>query len=184
MSIVDAPTYHWTVEEYERLGEGFFGRKRVELLNGEIIEKMSPMGYPHGEAVDRLVEFFILMAKGRYRVRSQAPFILSEDSMPEPDVCLYKKPKVLRHHPKTEHLFLAIEVADSTLRFDRGDKKRAYALQGIPEYWILNLQDDMLEVHRAPVGDQYTTSFTLGGEEIAAPLAFPDVNLRVGDYIP
>lgn len=184
MSIVDAPTHHWTVEEYEKLGEGFFGNQRVELLNGVIVEKMSPMGYRHGEAVDRLVETFILFAKARYRVRSQAPFILSEDSMPEPDVCLYQKPKALRHHPKTEHLFLAIEVADSTLRYDRGDKKGAYALQGIPEYWILNLQGNSLEVHRDPVGDQYVTSFTLGVEDSASPLAFPDIQLRVGDYIP
>ena len=88
------------------------------------------------------------------------------------------------HHAGPEQVFLAIEVSDSTLGYDREDKRPAYARGGVREYWIVNLEDNVLEVYRDPAGETYRDARTLGPDEMIAPLAFPDVELRVGDFLP
>ena len=83
-----------------------------------------------------------------------------------------------------EEIFLVIEVSDSTVRYDREDKRPAYARQGIREYWIVNLEDNVFEVFRDPDGDTYRDTLTLHSPDVIAPLAFPDVTLRIGDFLP
>lgn len=185
MSLADATLYHWTVEDFQKLGEkGFFQDRRVELLNGEIYH-MSPIGYRHAEAVTRLAKKFTLLARDRYEVRTQLPILLDDQSLPEPDLCLVDPiTSSLRHHPKPEHVRLLIEVSHTTLGFDRGDKRAAYALQGIGEYWLLDLENNALEVYREPRGDRYRKAFSFADDDEVVPLAFPDLKLRVGDYIP
>jgi Uma2 family endonuclease len=186
MSLLHAPTYRWTVEEYEELGRAglFQDDKRVELLQGEIIV-MSPIGYRHATAVRLLNNFLARRARDRYEVDPQNPFNLDEDSQPQPDLSLID-PSVStqRRHPAPADIFLIIEVSDSSVRYDREDKGPAYASRGIREYWLLNLESDVLEVFREPTGTTYAESRVLGPDATIAPLAFPDLALRVGDFLP
>ena len=186
MNVVHAPTYEWTVEEYEKLnGAGIFNESdRVELLNGEIVV-MSPVGYRHATAVNRLTMFFARRSRGRYVLSPQNPFVLDTRSEPQPDLCLLD-PLVdtQGHHATTAQVFLAIEVADSTIRYDREDKRSAYARNGLRDYWILNLEENVLEVYRDPAGVNFRDVQILRGTQTIAPLAFPDIKLRVRDFIP
>jgi Uma2 family endonuclease len=186
MSLLHAPTYRWTVEEYEELGRaGIFNEDdRVELLNGEIIV-MSPIGYRHAIAVNRLNQHFVEQARRRFIVTPGNPFVLDERSEPQPDLCLVDIAiDTQGHHARPEQIFLVIEVSDSSLAYDRKDKGPAYARNGVCEYWLLNLTDNVLEVFREPAVDGYRVGRILSADETIAPLAFPDLPLRVGDFLP
>jgi len=186
MNVMHAPTYRWTVEEYEKLGEtGIFHEDdRVELLNGEIII-MSPTGYRHAQAVTRLNNFFARRSEGRFDVSPQNPFNLDEHSQPQPDICLLDpRAARLKSHPSTDLIFLVVEVADSTVRYDRGDNRPAYARRGVGEFWLLNLEDDVLEVYRHPQDDRFLEERILRPDEAVAPLAFPDLEAHVSDFLP
>jgi len=186
MNVLHAPTYQWTVEEYEKLnGAGIFDESdRVELLNGEIII-MSPIGYRHATAVARLNKFFVHHARERFVISPQNPFILDERSEPQPDLCLLDPAVDTQgHHASAAQVFLVIEVADSTLRYDREDKCPAYARNGVREFWILNLAENVLEVYRDPAGEIFREARILRGPETIAPLAFPDIEMSVGEFIP
>ena len=186
MQVHHAPRYHWTVEKYEKLGTaGIFGpNDRVELLNGEIIV-MSPIGFRHAKAVTRLNNALVRKAKGRYLVSPQNPVLLDDQSEPEPDLCLLDPTTdALDRHAMPQELHLVIEVSDSTVHYDREEKRPAYARNKVREYWLLNLDKNHLEVYRRPEGDQYREVRQLGPEEQISPQDFPDVLLRVGDYLP
>lgn len=186
MSVLHAPTYRWTVEEYEGLGRaGILGENdRVELLNGEIIV-ISPIGYRHATAVNRINQFFVLNAHGRFVVTPGNPFILDECSEPQPDICLVDTAIDSQgHHAGPEQIFLVIEVSDSTVAYDRKDKGPAYARNHVREYWLLNLADNVLEVFRSPAAEGYRENAVLGVEDKVAPLEFPDLVIRVGDFLP
>jgi len=186
VSTLHAPTYRWTVEEYEELGRaGFFqGDQRVELLHGEIIP-MSPIGYRHATAVNLLTEFFVEAARKRYAVTPGNPFVLDERSEPQPDLCLIERSVLSQgHHAGPEQLFLVIEVSDSTVAYDRRDKGPAYAARGIREYWLLNLEANQLEVFRDAAGGVWRDTLILSPDATIAPLAFPDLALCVGDFLP
>jgi Uma2 family endonuclease len=186
MSLLHAPTYRWSVEKYEELGRaGFFqGDQRVELFDGEIIA-MSPIGYRHATAVRLLNSFFVERAHGRYQVDPQNPFNLDDKSQPQPDIALLDSAvSKARRHPCPSDLFLIVEVSDSTVAYDREDKAPAYARNGVREFWLLNLADNHLEVFREPTADGYRDIRILGGGDAIAPLAFPDLTLRVGDFLP
>jgi Uma2 family endonuclease len=90
----------------------------------------------------------------------------------------------MEHHPRPEDVFLLIEISDSTLAYDRGRKLSAYAQAGVHEYWIVNLQDDVIEVFREPVAGKYTVSMTCAPGQMLSPVAFQDVVVPVGDIIP
>lgn len=186
MQATHAPRYQWTVEKYEKLGEaGIFGpNDRVELLNGEIIV-MSPIGYRHAKAVNRLNNTLARRSQGRFIVSPQNPVYLDDRSEPEPDlVLLDPATDALTRHAMPHELHLIIEVADSTVRYDREEKRPAYARNKVREYWLLNLDKGHLELHRRPEGDQYRDVRVLGPAEEVSPEAFPDIVLRVGDYLP
>jgi Uma2 family endonuclease len=186
MSVLHAPTYRWTVEEYQELGRaGIFDENdRVELLNGEIVI-MSPIGFRHATAVTRLTNFLARRSQGRFDVSPQNPFDLDEHSQPQPDLSLLDPVcDTQPRHPLPAEIFLVIEVSESTVRYDRGDKLPAYARNGVREYWLLNLDASQLEVYRQPAGDTYRDGRILGPDEMVAPLAFPDLTLRVGDFLP
>lgn len=186
MSLLHAPTYRWTVEEYEELGRAgiFDGEKRVELLNGEIVV-MSPIGYRHATAVNRLTKFFVLHARDRYIVSPQHPVKLDPRSAPQPDLALlHPSCDSSGETPTSSDVFLIIEIADSTVQYDRQDKGPAYALQDIQEYWLLNLEQNRLEIFRSPKAGAYRQQIIREAAATASPLAFPDLELRVGDFLP
>jgi Uma2 family endonuclease len=152
-AVPSAPTpYRFTREEYYRLGEiGLFADKRVELLDGEIISMpaQSPL---HASRVTRIATFMIRAFDSVFSARTRAPIVLNNWSEPEPDValCRFDADDYRHAHPKTSDTLLVIEVADSSLAYDRGRKTQAYATSGIPEYWIINLVDNRIEVFNGP----------------------------------
>lgn len=180
----------WTREEYDRLvALGALGPDdRVQLIEGEIVE-MAPQGPGHFAAVYLVEQALRRIFSGEYMVRVQGPLALGEHSEPEPDVAVVAGgPRdYLGEHPTTA--LLVVEVSDSTLVFDQTRKAPIYAAAGIPEYWIVNLQDGSLEVLRDPVPADggrpaYRTILRLGPAEHGAPLARPDYSVAVADLLP
>lgn len=153
-----APTvYRWTRHKYHRLADaGVLGEDdRVELIEGDIVH-MSPHDKPHAVAI-RLVRRALrqVFTGERHLVDEQLPLALGPDSEPEPDVSVIEgQPRdFLDGHPTSA--VLVVEGAEASLRFDRNRKRALYARHGLPEYWIVNLKERQLEVHREPSGEDY-----------------------------
>ena len=152
--------YRFTLEEFERLSDlGFFGDLCVELLNGALYVKgkTSPK---HAQVTRNLTERFILALNNQVFVSPQNPMVLPSPP-PDfvfPDVALLKLPKDQYEHRDVTaaDALLVIEVSDSTLERDRTEKLAAYARNNVPEYWIINVNTDRLEVHSQPKGTEYT----------------------------
>lgn len=167
--------------EYDRLVElGTFDGERIELIAGEL-RRMSPIGPPHTSTVDRLNELLVVALQGRARVRTQGSFAAGELSEPEPDFCVLPRGDYDHAHPHEAHLI--IEVADSSLKYDRGQKAALYAECGVPEYWIVNLVERVVEVHRAPQAGGYRELSVVPKGARLRILAFPDVELAVDDFL-
>src|SRR5579872_2172180 len=148
----------WSRDEYHRAGElGVFGPdERLELIEGEVFEKMSPQSNPHAAGVTFVAEALRQIAGRQHFVREEKPIVLSDQSEPEPDVVLVRgAPRSVTHHPRPENIALVVEVAETSLQQDRTRKLAVYAKHGITEYWIVNLRQRQLEIHRdpGPLGD-------------------------------
>jgi len=166
-------------EEYERMIDaGFFRDERIELIRGVIVE-MSPQNMPHSGAIQVLTRLLVPPLVGRADVRVQLPFAAGEDSLPEPDLAVVEPRYFRGGHP--DHAFLIIEVADASLKFDRQEKAELYARAGVPEYWVVNLIDKIVEQHSDPAGGSYTRVTPYRPSETLAPLAFTDVAVRVAE---
>lgn len=176
----------WTLQEYEKMIDAgiFASNERVELLAGEIVE-VAPQDARHATGV-RAAEETLRVAYGSgFDVRVQLPLALGTDSEPEPDVA------VVRGHWRdfrTAHptsALLVVEVSDSSLAVDRSRKGRIYATAGIPEYWIVNLIDDVVEVYRDPRPDLgYATHVDVGADQSIAPLSLPSARIAAKDLLP
>ena len=182
-----APTRHrFSVEEYYRMAETGVLRPdaRVELLNGEIID-MSPIGPFHGDVTTYLTEVFAAASKGRWRTRVQNPVRLDKHSEPHPDLVL-AKPMVdtyRKRHPEPKEIYLLIEISDTTLEADQEDKLPAYGRAGVPEVWIVNLNELTVEVYREPHFTGYGSKLVLRAGDQAKPQAFPDVAVDVAELL-
>jgi Uma2 family endonuclease len=178
--------HRFTVADYYRMGETGVLKPdaQVELLDGRIIDR-APIGPLHGGSVNRLNRILSRLAAGRWLVSAQNPVNLDEYSEPQPDLMLLKPAKddYTRRHPGPEDVFLVIEVADTTLDFERKAKLPAYGRAGIPEVWILNLGARVLEVYREPNFSGYGSQKVLRAGDTAAPLAFPDAAIAVADIV-
>ncbi len=175
---------HFTVDEYHRMVQtGILSEDdRVELIGGEIF-RMTPIGNRHASCVKRL-NHLLLRALGDKAVMSvQDPIALSDTSEPEPDLALLapRDDFYADRHPNASDVLLLIEVADTSVDFDRNAKLPAYARAGIPEVWIVNLEGDQVEIYRNPAPDSYRESRQLkrGAEEPFSPQAFPALGLTV-----
>ena len=177
----------FTVAEYVRMAEvGILAEhERVELIRGEILE-MSPIGSRHIAFVSNLTHLLVRSFDGRARVSVQSSVVVADDSMPQPDLVLLR----LRHpssppykvaRPTQDDVQLLIEVAESSLRYDRSVKLRLYAEVGLAEYWIVDCEAEAIEVHRDPAADGYRSVVRRTGDEAVSPLAYPDVALRLVD---
>lgn len=181
-----AEHYKFTVDEFVRMyDKGFFeATDRVELLNGEIII-MHAVGYRHAQAVTALTDEFGEQSRRRFSISPQNPLELEKYSAPQPDICLVSRAcRKAKRHPSPDQVYLMVEVSDTSLEYDRGPKMSAYALCGIREFWILNLQDDVLESYRNPRGGSYLEQVIVKADGRAAPQAFPDVVIDLSDIIP
>jgi Uma2 family endonuclease len=165
--------HRFTVDEYHRLGEAriLHGDVRVELIAGEIVE-MTPIGSDHAWVVARLVSLFA-SSGGDTVVWPQNPVLLSREDEPQPDLALVKSLSSLyrKTHPGPTDILLVIEVADTSLAFDRDRKLPRYALAGIPELWIVDLPGDRILVFRSPRGETYEVTLVVSRGERIRPLA-------------
>jgi Uma2 family endonuclease len=182
----------WTRLEYERLVEQrvFQPGEHLELLDGLLVVRES-QGTRHAAAVAAARELLAAAFGPGYHVRGQAPVALDDASEPEPDLAVVRgAPWDYRDgHPSTP--LLVVEVADSTLALDRRYKGGLYARAGITEYWIVNLVDIVLEVHREPVpsssspyGWHYRPVQLLGREGVVSPLNAPAARIAVAGLLP
>jgi Uma2 family endonuclease len=165
----------FTLSMFDRmLATGVIGDDpRVELLDGQIVE-MEPVNTPHVNRVKDLYDRLQTLFSDRTDIYSQSPIELPQDGRPQPDLSILKSGSAREHLPLPGDVLLLIEVSDSTLEKDRNAKLALYARDGISEYWIVNLQDDQLEVYRDPQRERYTTSFTVKPGSSQACLAFPE----------
>jgi Uma2 family endonuclease len=178
----------FTVDEYHRMIEtGVLSENdRVELLDGWILE-MSPIGPPHASCIRLLAALLQESIPDGWFVSARSPVTMNNGE-PEPDLTVVRGGlrDYLDRHPGPADVALVIEVADSPLGYDRLQKKPQYAAAGIPEYWIVNLVDRTLEVHRDPSGADYCiheiiaadgwVDMTLAGQAAA--------KLAVADFLP
>ncbi len=166
--------------EYDRMVElGFFANERIELLDGFLVP-MSPQNAPHSAAIQRLTRLLQPALVGRADVRVQLPLAVSELSEPEPDLAVVPAGDYDRAHPHTG--LLVVEVADSSLATDRR-KARAYAMAGVPEYWIVNLVEAVIEVHTGFGADSYAKIERVAKQASRRLTAFPDVEIHVADVL-
>jgi Uma2 family endonuclease len=157
---------------------------RVELLEGVIVAS-PPQGPLHAAVLTDVLMTLIRTVGDRGVVRTQAPFLAGERSVPEPDIAVVpgQSHDYRERHPDTA--LLVVEISDSSLPQDRLTKSRIYAAAAVPEYWIVNLRDRVLEVLTAPVPSDrvYAAARRLGRGESVTLRALPDVTVTVSDLI-
>lgn len=174
----------FTVSEYHSMAEaGILSEEdRVELIEGEIY-RMAPIGSRHAGCVNRLIHLF----KGAEGIlAAQNPVVLSDFSEPQPDMALlrWRDDFYATSHPNPDDILLLIEVADSSVGFDRGVKTPLYARRGIRELWLVDLTKSTVEVHRQPSTTGFQEIRKLQKGDRISPLAFPDLELNVSDILP
>jgi Uma2 family endonuclease len=180
----DLPQRRWTVDEYHRMvAAGILtAGDRVELLDGQIIE-MVPQEPPHASTTSSFGNDFVVLFAGKAWVRQQLPITIAPNSEPEPDIAVVKidSKRYRDRHPIPEDVYLLIEVADSTLNYDRTRKVKAYAKAKIPEYWIVDVNQRQLLVFREPQADMYQVEQVLGETDTIASLSFPEITVQLAD---
>jgi Uma2 family endonuclease len=182
----------WSREEYEKMIEcGVFPPgTRAELIDGEILD-MAPQHSPHAVAISLAHEGLKEAFGAGYTIRPQLPLALDPYSEPEPDIAVVpgSARDYVAGHPAGA--LLVVEIADSSLTYDRQQKAGLYARAGIADYWIVNLIDRKVEIHRAPApaaaapfGWAYSSveSHATGGQ--LTPLAAPNARIPVADLLP
>jgi Uma2 family endonuclease len=182
---VAAARRRFTREEYHRMGEVGILKPtdRVELIRGEIIE-MSPIGRRHAAFVDNLTQLLVTRLAGRAIVSVQNPVVLADDSEPQPDLKILRR-RALPYKERAadaEDTLLLIEVAETSLAFDRSIKRRLYAETGIAEYWVIDGVAESVEVHRGRHAGGYRDVVRVSDAgATVSPQAFPDVTLALAE---
>jgi Uma2 family endonuclease len=179
----------WTKEEYYRLGElGFFRGQKVELIEGELMVH-APQNPAHADRIDRIGDALRAAFGPGYRVRCQLPIDLGQPTESEPDYAVVLDQNYQTAHPTSAELI--VEVADTSLAYDRFRKGSLYACSGIRDYWIVNLVDNQVEVYRDPVPDpaaphgwRYSSRIELHAGDSVSPLALPQTAIAVADLLP
>jgi Uma2 family endonuclease len=185
-------TKRWTRLEYERMVDlGVFQPgDRIELVGGQLLVR-EPQGGPHMTAIGLAEDAFRAAFGAGWIVRTQGPIALDDESEPEPDVAVVEGARrdFVSGHPGRPAL--VVEVAESSLALDRDHKGSLYARARVPEYWIVNLADRVLEVYREPVeapaaayGWHYGTLLRLGPPDLISPLAAADARIAISDLLP
>ncbi|MCC7106125.1 MAG: Uma2 family endonuclease [Chloroflexi bacterium] len=184
---MQAPTTRrFTVDEYYRMADaGILGEHdRVELINGEIVQ-MPAMRSRHAACIVRLNRRLTPLTVGLAEVRVQLPVRVDEYSEPEPDVAL-AQPRAdayVSAHPTPAEIFLVIEVADSSVRYDRTVKARLYAAAGIPEYWLVDLQAERVHAFKNPGPTGYGAVGVHRRGDLLAPDALPSISLSIEEIL-
>jgi Uma2 family endonuclease len=183
-------TKRWNRKEYYQLAaDGMFESQRVELIGGVIYE-VSPQSTEHFYCFEVTRRILEKVFGDQYWVRSQGPLVASDDSEPEPDLCVVRgQVKLLPDHPTSS--VLTVEISKSTLAFDRLTKACLYAAMEILDYWVLDLDNRQLWVHRQPVADEtmpfghrYSQIESISADGHVSPLEKPEAKIAVTDMLP
>ena len=175
--------YRFTVDEFARMGEAgiFTADDRVELLDGEVYE-MTPIGPPHAWIVDRLTELLVTRLAGRAHVRIRSPIRLDPHTEPQPDVAVAQRSdSYADRHPEPGDVLLVVEVADSSLRYDRAQKVPRYGKAGIPETWLVDIEAGTIGVYTGPGPDGYARQDVRQRGSNVAAASVPDLVIPVDD---
>jgi len=172
--------------EWKKLGEAniFPPGSRLELINGEIID-MAPIGPHHASHLKRLNKLFSKLIDDSTLIAVQDPLQLGDLSEPEPDFMLLHPSSdfYYQNHPTANDIFLLVEIAESSLKFDQNQKLRLYALHNIPEYWLLNVNDACLEVYRQPYDGMYAEKTTLRAGDKITLSQLNDISINIADIL-
>jgi Uma2 family endonuclease len=178
-----------TVNDYYQLVEdGVLSEyDRVELIEGRVVE-MAPIGDDHIAATIDLNDVFGPRLRGRASVSIQSPVNLARRSEPEPDITIIPyvpggRRKAKTRKPTPSEIYLIVEIANSSLTFDLGEKAALYARYGIQELWVVDIPHDRLVVHREPTADGYASVRSVARGETISPLAFPDVTFTADEIL-
>jgi len=179
-------TANFSISEYDRiLAAGIFDfpeKQRVELIRGEL-RMMSPINPPHESALDRLLCWsFDHAPRDQVLIRNQNSLgLLTLESVPQPDLFWVEKKDYSQQRPTSAEVFLIIEVAGTSLKYDLGEKAELYARENLADYWIVNVINRVVEVFREPENGRYQSMRTYKIGEMISPLAFPEIALTVAD---
>jgi Uma2 family endonuclease len=173
-AILEPQPHRFSVEQYYRLGELGLLDHRTELIDG-IITDMEPIGPWHANTGDILSRIFHEHARGRFRVRVQYPIDLGQMSQPQPDLVLYQPGLWREQHPGPAGISLVIEIAQSSLTFDLGEKLALYKNAGIREYWVIDLNGKVVHCFRA---SEYVHQIL---SDSISPQAWPDIRIDLGE---
>lgn len=174
-----AVRHRLTVEQFHRMGDAAVldARARVELFEGELLD-MPPIGPLHAASADHVTALFAPLAV-RYVLRVQNPLFLDEASELIPDLMLLRPREggYVAQHPRPEDVVLLLEVADSTLRYDREDKLPLYGRSGVGESWLLDLTARRLEIFTGPGPGGYRQMLRPDPDEVVSPSEVPDFRI-------
>jgi Uma2 family endonuclease len=178
-----------TVDEYYRMAAAGIlePEERVELIEG-VVFSMVPQNEPHANAIVELNAYLVKALAGPNEVRVQLPLTLNDESEPEPDFAVVRAGRRTPRHRRTGHpstAVLVIEIADSTLKFDR-EKAALYARAGVKEYWIVNVRGRCVEVFQKPnrASGRYKSSSVVGPGQILKPAGLPGPRIPVEHLFP
>ena len=184
MAVTDVQRHLFSVDEFARMGEaGVFAEgDRVELIDGEICE-MTPIGPPHAVVVNLLAEHLITRLAGRAYVSIQNPVRLDRHTEPQPDLTVARRrlDAYAGRHPEAGDILLVIEVADSSLRYDRTEKVPTYGRAGVPETWLVDLAAETVTVYTGPGPDGYTREQLHRRGGAIAATGIPEIALQVDE---
>ena len=167
-----------TADEYARLGTaGWYRDERVELVHGLVVA-MSPQGGAHATISARIGGMLWRSLDRGFEVRQHSPLRVGTDSVPEPDLEVVPAPGRFEH---PAHALLVVEVSDSSLEYDRTVKLGLYATAGVPEYWIVDVAAEVVEVWTQPRGRVYTVHEVVGRSGTLQPAVLPTVVIVVDD---
>lgn len=175
----------FTVDTFQRLAELGVLRdeERVELIAGQVVE-MTPIGDRHAACVRRLNRLFAQRLLDVAVIDVQDPVVLSVQDAPQPDVVLLRpRTDAYPQHPRADDVLLIVEVADTSLAYDRDIKIPLYARAGIPEAWLVDLSADRIHVYRGPAGVEYASVRLVSRGGTITPLHFPNVTLAADEIL-
>ena len=184
MATANVHRHLFTVDDFARMGQAgiLTADDRVELIDGEV-RTMNPIGPPHAWIVNRLVRSLITRLGDNAYVSSQNPIRLGRHTEPQPDVVVARQPgsAYLARHPEAADVLLVIEVADSSLLYDRLEKAPRYARAGIPEMWIVDVGARTVTVYTGPGPDGYSSERVVSAGETVTSTGVAGLRLPVDE---
>ncbi len=178
-------THKFDVEQYQLMGKAgiFHPEAHVELIEGEVVV-MTPIGLKHSVAINRTSHFFHKNIQFNGIISIQNSIRLPDYSEPQLDIAILRSRDDFYAHkfPQAEDVLLLIEVADSSLKYDQTTKLALYAKYGILEYWIANLERNVLEIYRQPQNQNYLKRSIIDTDSIAfSAIALPEIRMTLKD---